>query len=459
MTQTTTTDSPFDIPTDAASLRAWIREHHIYEVECIVPDQAGVAKGKVMPAGKFADADTLFLPVSIFLQTITGGYAEAGDDWETEHDLVLKPDMSTIRRVPWAKDPTLQVIHDIFWQDGTPVGLAPRNVLKSIVSLYAEQGWCPVLAPELEFYLTKPNTDPDYPVEPPVGRSGRQGIGRQAYSIGAVDEFEDVIEDIYDFAEAQRLAIDTIIHEAGAAQLEFNFEHGDPLLLADQVFLFKRTIREAAQRHGLYATFMAKPMEDEPGSAMHIHQSVVDANTGHNVFSDAQGEPTELFYGFIAGQQRYLGKATCFLAPYVNSYRRLVPGSAAPINLAWGTDNRSAGIRIPTSEPAARRVENRVPGVDANPYLALAASLACGYLGMQQGLQPEAAVTDNAYSREADLPRDMRAALELFESCDELHALLGEQFSRLYLIVKRHEYQDFMRVVSPWEREHLLLNV
>ncbi len=457
---TETPEIPSNVPTDREELRAWMREHEVYEVECIVPDQAGVAKGKVMPAVKFADVNSLFLPATIFLQTITGGYAEVDEPWlETENDMVLTPDMETVRLVPWAKEPSLQVIHDIFWQDGSPVEYAPRNVLKRVVEKYTEQGWQPVVAPELEFYLLQPNTDPDYPAEPPVGRSGRQGIGRQAYSISAVDEFEDLIEDIYDFAEAQRLEIDTIIHEAGAAQLEFNLDHGDPLMLADQVFLFKRTIREAAQRNGIYATFMAKPMESEPGSAMHLHQSVVDAKTGKNIFSDADGEPTEAFYGFIGGQQSYLGAAACFMAPYVNSYRRLIPGASAPINLEWGADNRSAGLRIPTSGPAARRVENRVAGVDANPYLAIAASLACGYLGMTQGLKPSDPVTASAYDREANLPYDLRDALERLEACEPLQEVLGENFTRLFAAVKRQEHGEFMRVISPWEREHLMLNV
>jgi glutamine synthetase len=449
-----------DIPTSPSALRDWIRENHIEEVECIVPDQAGTAKGKVMPALKFAEFNPVYLPVTIFLQGITGSYPHFDEDWyDTENDLHLKPDLSTVRPVPWTTYPSLQVIHDIFWQDGRPVGLAPRNVLKRVLERYADGGWQPIVAPEMEFYLTKPNTNPDYPVEPPVGRSGRQGIGRQAYSISAVDEFEDLIEDFYDFAAVQGVNIYTIIHEAGTAQLEFNFEHGDPLQLADQVFVFKRAIREAAQRRGIYATFMAKPMENEPGSAMHIHQSVVDRENGQNIFSDAYGEPTAAFYEFIAGQQHYLGPATCLMAPYVNSYRRLVPGAAAPINLAWAADNRSAGLRVPISGPTARRVENRVVGADANPYLAIAASLASGYLGMKEGLKPNDPIEASAYDQQHDLPHDLREALELFEKCAPLQDLLGEEFCRLYLTVKRHEFREFMQVISPWERKHLMLNV
>ena len=158
--------------------------------------------------------------------------------------------------------------------------------------------------------------------------------------------------------------------------------------LADQVFLFKRTAREAALRHKMYATFMAKPMAREPGSAMHIHQSIIDRRTGQNIFSDAEGRPSPLFFSHIAGLQKYLPAAMSLFAPNVNSYRRITRHHSAPINTQWGYDNRTAGLRVPVSNPANRRVENRVGGADANPYLAIAASLACGYLGMVEGLKP-----------------------------------------------------------------------
>jgi glutamine synthetase len=446
----------------AESLRAWVRAHRIEEVDCAVPDIAGVARGKTMPAEKFVKLDPVHLPISIFHQTITGEYVGFEDDGEelyAESDLMMVPDLSTIRPSPWASSPTAQVIHDATWQNGDPVEIAPRAVLRRVLDLYYKEGWQPVVAPELEFYLTKTNPDPDYPLEPPTGRSGRKGTGRQSYSLGAVDEYDKIVDDIYEFAELQYLKIDTIIQEGGAAQLEINLVHGDPVQLADHVFLFKRTIREAAFKHNCYATFMAKPLENEPGSAMHIHQSVVDAKTGRNIFTGENGEPSKLFHHFLAGQQTYLPQAACLLAPYVNSYRRLVPGGAAPINVEWGLDNRSAGLRIPVSGPAARRVENRLPGSDSNPYLAIAASLACGYLGMKNKLEPRAAIVGNAYRNNHQLPRGLLEALLDFEDSKDLHDVLGKRFSHVYLQMKRSEFEEFMRVISPWEREHLLLSV
>jgi glutamine synthetase len=204
---------------------------------------------------------------------------------------------------------------------------------------------------------------------------------------------------------------------------------------------------------------MAKPMQDEPGSAMHIHQSVIDAATGRNIFTDDKGAPTKAFYSFLAGQQRHMPTVVCMLAPYVNSYRRFVPGASAPINLEWGPDNRTTGLRIPISDPAARRIENRVTGMDCNPYLAIAASLACGYLGMKQKLKPRDAVAGEAYHRPRAIPRDLLAALDLFEECPDITKVLGESFCSLYKAIKRDEVETFLRVISPWERDHLLLNV
>jgi len=443
------------------AFHTWLNGRRVDDVECVIADLAGTSRGKAMPARKFARADAMYLPTSIFYQTITGEYVDLEDmeDQWTESDLVLQPDFSAATAVPWSDDVTLQVVHDIHHQDGSPVGMAPRNVLKRVVGEYLKQGWKPVVAPELEFYLTKPNIDPNLPVEPPIGRTGRQGIAKQAYSMSAVEEYGPVIDDIYDFADAQGFEIDTIIQEGGAGQIEINLQHGDPVQLADQVFFYKRLIREAALRNNCFATFMAKPMEEQPGSAMHIHQSVISASDGRNVFNTDNDEPSELFYGFLGGQQSLIPAILCILAPYVNSYRRFRRDDSAPINLEWGFDNRTTGIRIPLSNANSRRVENRVVGMDCNPYLALAASLACGLIGMRNKLRPREAVTSDAYSLPHDLPIDLNRALDLFSSNSDVNELLGKEFCSLYSAIKHQESDAFLQVISPWEREHLLLNV
>ena len=278
-----------------STIQQFLKEHGISEVEAIIPDMAGVARGKLMPAEKFAEEEGMRLPEAIFLQTVTGDYPEDQSAMNpSDIDIVLKADPKTVRVVPWAAEPTAQVIHDCFYGDGRPVTMAPRYVLRRVLDLYEAHGWEPVVAPELEFFLVEPNVDSDYPLKPPVGRSGRPEIGRQAYSIAAVNEFDPLFDDMYSFCEAQDIEIDTLIHEAGAAQMEINLLHGYPMGLADQAFLFKRTAREAAMRHKMYATFMAKPMAKEPGSAMHLHQSIIDAKTRKNIFSNPDGSPVRI---------------------------------------------------------------------------------------------------------------------------------------------------------------------
>lgn len=440
--------------------KSYLEGRRLDEVECVISDLPGIARGKAVPASKFAKTDYFHLPDSIFYQTITGDWADAADeDGWIEKDMILKPDMSTATAAPWTGDWTLQVIHDAYDRHGEPVPFSPRNVLKRVVQLYHDRGWKPVVAPEMEFFLVARNIDPAHEIKPMMGRSGRPAAARQAYSMTAVDEFGPVIDDIYDFAEAQGFEIDGITQEGGAGQLEINLRHGDPVKLADEVFYFKRLIREAALRHDCFATFMAKPIEDEPGSAMHIHHSIIDRETGENIFSGPQGGETDAFYHFIAGLQNHLPAGLAVMAPYVNSYRRYVKDHAAPINLEWARDNRTTGIRVPLSGPAARRVENRIAGMDCNPYLGIALSLACGYLGLTQEERPRKQFKGDAYEGEGDIPQVMGQALDLFDEATALHEVLGPEFARVYSIVKRAEYEEFLQVISPWEREHLLLNV
>jgi len=445
--------------TTRKKLQQWFAEHDIGEVEAIIPDMAGVARGKFVPAEKFTDDGGMRLPESVFIQTVTGEYVDEPVISVTDRDVIAVPDLSSLRPVPWAADPTACIIHDCRTQDGAPLDIAPRQVLRRVLGLYEERNLQPVVAPEIEFYLVKRNTDPDYPLEAPAGRSGRQETIRQPFSMDAIDEFEPLVEDIYAYCDAQRLGVDNLVHESGTAQLEINFQHGDPLELSDQIFLFKRTVREAAMRHNIYATFMAKPMQSEPGSSMHWHMSMLDRDSGENVFSTPDGGESDVFMEFIGGLQKHLPAIMLLNAPYVNSYRRFTRYLSAPINLQWGYDNRTVGLRVPESTPQARRVENRLAGADVNPYLSIAASLACGLLGMEEKLRPTAPEAGDAYRLPFVLPRNLSASIARLESADQLHRILGDRFMRVYAALKREEYQHYFQVISPWEREYLLLNV
>jgi glutamine synthetase len=446
---------------NTAKMQSWFKEREITEVECLVPDMTGTPKGKIMPASKYLHGGRPRLPDSIFIQTAAGDYPEDDERiWNPiEQDMELVPDLSTMRLVPWVEEPTAQVIHDCYYLNGEPVDLAPRHVLHRVLQLYEERGWKPIVAPEMEFYLVQKNTDPDYPLEAPIGRSGRQGASSQAYSIDAVNECDPLFEKMYDYCEALDLDIDTLIQEEGSGQMEINFQHGSPMDLADQVFMFKRTLREVAFEFDIYATFMAKPMQHEPGSSLHIHQSVTDSTTGANIFAGDDGKPSRLFQHYLGGLQHYLPSGIAFLAPNVNSYRRLVPGLAAPINTEWGYDNRTVGLRAPHSAPEATRIESRIAGADANPYLAMATNLVCGYLGIMEQIEPRPPLQGVGYKAGHNLPTELGRALDARRDCRKLHEMMGERFTQAYLAAKRTEYTAYLRVISSWERQYLLLRV
>jgi len=414
------------------------------------------ARGKVLPADKFGSGE-LKLPEGIFAQTVSGDYAANKENVE-DRDMLLRPDPATLRPVPWASDPTASVFVDCTRRDGTPVDTSPRQVLRNVLNLYAAKGWTPVVAPEVEFYLINPHSDANQEVEPPEGRLGWTETSKQPYSIDSMNDFDPFITDVYSYCEAQGIQIDTISQEMGPAQFELNFLHGSAIDLADQVLLFKRTVREAAISHEMMATFLARPISEEAGSALHIHQSVVDDN-GANIFSNADGGPSELFMSYIGGLQKYMPEALLVFAPYANSYRRFLSYWASPVNLGWAVDNRTVGLRVPDSEPEARRVENRLAGSDVNPYLALAATLACGYLGMIESVKPSAPIEGSAYDLPFTLHRFLYEAIDAFEGSAAMRSTLGDSFVNLYAAVKKMECHEFQEIVTPWEREVLMFNV
>ena len=338
----------------------WLKENSITEVECLVPDLGGIARGKILPSDKFIKGlkdDSHRLPQSIFIQTISGSYATEDDEElpidvynPTDIDVILRPDFNSIRTVPWYQDPTAQIICDAVNLNGSPVINSSRTVLKKILKMYDDENYKTIVSPEVEFYLVKPNPDADYPLEVPIGQSGRKETGKQSYGIDAINEFDPLFEDVYNYCEEQNIEIDTINHESGSAQMEINFQHGDPLDLADQVFLFKRTLRQSAIKHKLYATFMAKPIENQPGSSLHLHQSLHNKKNGKNIFFNKKNILSNLMKNYIGGLQEYTPKLMPIHAPNVNSYRRLFATWDAPRNTKWGIVNRSCGFRVPSTE-------------------------------------------------------------------------------------------------------------
>lgn len=444
-----------DMATDDV-FQPWFKARDVEDVEAFVPDMAGSARGKVVPADKFGAAP-MKMPEAIFSQTISGQYVDNPDNVE-DRDMILVPDPATLRPVPWASEPAASVFLDCFRRDGSPVSVSPRGVLRAVLARYAEHGWTPVVAPEVEFYLLNAQSDPNAEAEPPEGRLGWTEWANQPYSIDTMNDFDPLINDLYAYCEDQGILIDTLSQEMGPAQFEINFLHGNPVDLADQVFLFKRTVREVAIEHEMRATFLAKPMAEEAGSALHTHQSVVDKN-GNNLFTLKNGEPSKYFYGFLGGLQTYIPEAMLIFAPYVNSFRRFLNPDASPVNLAWAVDNRTVGLRIPDSEPDNRRIENRLAGADVNPYLALAATLACGYLGMVEGLKPTEPIEGSAYGMPFALHRHIHSAIGALTNSQAMRDMLGDAFVTLYTRIKTDEYAEFEEIITPWEREILMFNV
>ncbi|MDH4107041.1 MAG: glutamine synthetase family protein [Gammaproteobacteria bacterium] len=417
---------------------------------------AGAARGKVIPARKFGSGE-MKMPEAIFSQTVSGNYIEDKSNIE-DRDMLLVPDESTLRPVPWAMEPAASVFFDCYRKGGKPVETSPRRVLQNVLQLYRDSGWTPVVAPEVEFYLIGAHSDANEEVGPPKGRLGRTEWSKQPYSVDAMNDFDPFINDLYAFCDDQGIRIDTLSQEMGPAQFEINFLHGDAIELADQVFLFKRTVREAAIKHRMHATFLARPTSGDPGSALHVHQSIVDAN-GRNIFADDDGAHSSLFMSYIGGLQKYMPEAQLIFAPYPNSYRRFLSYDSSPVNLEWATDNRTVGLRVPDSSPEARRVENRIAGSDVNPYLAIAATLACGYLGMKEGVEVRPAIEGSAYDLPFSLHRELHAAISAFKSSAAMRQTLGESFVKLYSALKENEYLEFQEIVTPWEREVLMFNV
>ena len=434
----------------------WLNERNIEDVEAFVPDMAGSARGKVVPADKFGIGQ-MKMPEGIFAQTISGDYVEDEQNVE-DRDMLVIPDPTTLRPVPWTSDPAASVFLDCYRGDGTPVESSPRGVLRSVLGKYETHGWVPIVSPEVEFYLLNAHSDPNAEAEPPEGRLGWTAGARQPFSIDTMNDFEPFINDLYAYCEVQGIRIDSLSQEMGPAQFEINFLHGNAIELADQVFLFKRTVREVAIEHEMHGTFLAKPMAEEAGSALHVHQSIVDKD-GNNIFSNKDGEASDLFYGYLGGLQNYMPEALLIFAPYVNSYRRFLSPLASPVNLAWAIDNRTVGLRVPDSGPENRRIENRLAGSDVNPYLVLAATLACGYLGMIEGRKPTAATEGSAYSDKFTLHRHVYASLQALQGSEAMRSILGDDFIDLYCAVKENEYREFQAIITPWEREILMFNV
>ncbi|PKM29136.1 MAG: glutamine synthetase [Gammaproteobacteria bacterium HGW-Gammaproteobacteria-11] len=445
------------MPSPLAAIPLSMRLAGVTEIECVTPDLNGIPRGKVMTVSGFLAERRLQMARGVMLQAVMGGYPAPRFYGSEDGDLILRAVPEQVHVLPWAETPRALAVCDAVELDGSLSNLSSRALLQSVLERYTERNWQPVVATELEFFIFEPHADGAQPFQPPIGLDGRREVGQAAFSVGSNNGLRGFFAEVRSAMEALGIPADTFMHEMGVSQFEINFVHGDPLLIADQTFLFKHLLHEVALKHGLIAVCMAKPLGQVPGSSMHVHQSVIEKRHGRNIFTDPSNEqPTFSFYHFIGGLQHCLADLTLMMAPNINSYQRFNSTYASPNSLCWSVDNRSAGLRVPASDAANRRIENRLPGADANPYLAIAAGLAAGFHGLANEIDPAAAMQGEFQPpAELRLPSSLPAAIDRLRNSNLATELFPAEFIEGYIATKTLELESFLAEITPWERRYL----
>ena len=373
------------------------------------------------------------------------GYAIAS--WERGYgDFVMKPDLSTLRRIPWLEGTAL-VLCDVLWHDGSPVAPSPRQVLRRQVERAAERGFAAKFGSELEFFLFKESFEE-------AGEKHYRGLTPSVpyildYHVLATSYDEPFLRAVRNGMVGAGIPVESSKGEAWAGQHEINFRYADAVAMADNHVVYKNGIKEIAHQQGVSVTFMAKPDHTWVGSSCHVHGSLWRGEDA------AFAGETDVFRQFLAGWIACARELALFLAPTINSYKRYAAGSWAPTTLAWGHDNRTCGFRI-VGHGGGLRVETRIPGADVNPYLVFAALLAAGLWGIEQGLEPPPVFEGNAYESDVErFPGTLREAVAALEGGTMAREALGDDVVDHYLNYARHEQELFDQTVTCYERERL----
>lgn len=429
-------------------------------IDVICVDMNGIPRGKWVPAAQLDKvlAGQVRLPLSTQSldiwgednDALTGLSQSIGDP-----DGACHADERTLAPLPWASGrQILTTLHDL---DGTPSFMDPRAILGGVIERFRHHGWTPVVAIELEFYLLDADERHALKPMPPAPLCpGGAPKGLQLYELDAMESLGEVLDTIRTFADAQQVPADTLIAEFGPGQFEVNLWHrADALAAADDALYFKRLVAQAAKRHGLASTFMAKPYTEQAGSGMHLHVSVLD-NAGNNVLDEANGAGH--LEAAIGGVMHSLLDAQAIFAPHANSYRRFQPDCFAPIECNWGRDHRGAAVRVPEWRGPGARLEHRVAGADANPYLVAAALLGGVLHGLEQRIAPPPAIEDDAYAQHppSHLTHDWLAAIERFAASPAMADVFSVAYRDLYAKVKRHEAQRLLAMVTDIDRQTYL---
>jgi glutamine synthetase len=431
-------------------------------VEAFITDPNGFARGKLLRASELAGLYRAGrpLPGSILSLDITGMDVEqAGLVWDVgDADKVAFPVAGSLRRASWKSAPTAQVLLSLWEPDGTPHVADPRHVLSGVVARLEAVGYVPVVAAELEFYVVDPVRGPDRQLQPPRTPHTRRRLDQNdIFSVTELEEFGPFLDELFAAARAMELPAESLISEYGPGQLEIVLRHrADAMRAADEAVQWKRLVRGVAAKHGLLATFMAKPFTGRAGSGLHIHASL-DDESGRNVFASEDPHGTPLMRHAIGGLLATLEDSIAVFAPNANSYRRFQAQSYAPVSRTWGVNNRSVAVRVPTGAPETRHLEHRVPGADANPYLAIAAVLAGIHKGVVERLDPGPAIEGNGYAAtSARLLDDWPAALRRLRESHFIETYFGARFQDIYHAIKATECQRFSSRVTELDLDWYL---
>ena len=416
-------------------------------------DLNGLMRGKRLPRiefGKLAQG-SVRMPLSVLNVDVWGGDIENSPlVFETgDADGILYPTEHGPVPMPWLDSRSALVPMWMYRRPGVPFEGDPRHALARGLQRYADRGWSVQAAVEMEFYLVDDNGPALAPPLNPV--SGRPLQGHAILSVRQLDAFDAYLSAIYEACEDMDIPAESAISEAGLGQFEVNLAHRDAMAAADDAWLFKSLVRGMARRHGMAATFMAKPFAEDAGNGMHMHFSVLDQE-GRNVFDNGGPEGTDLLKNAIAGCLAGLRGSTLVFAPHGNSYERLIPGAHAPTGICWAYENRTAAIRVPGGPHQARRIEHRVSCGDINPYLALAAILGAALIGVEDGLTPPAPITGNAYDQ--NLPRlvpDWSQAIDAFETDPMIARIFEPGLIENYVMTKRQEVSR-LEAIAPEDR-------
>ena len=435
-------------------------------IDLLIADLNGVLRGKRIQSSALAKVfqEGIYLPASVFAGDITGATVEETGLGmaQGDSDRVCHPIPGTLFKSPWYNKSMAQVLMTMYEANGKPFFADPRQVLKRIFGQFQELGFTLVVAVELEFYLLDTRRDRQKNPQPPISPvTGKRDKNTQVYSVDDLDDYGAFLDQVAKGAESQGIPADTALAEYAPGQFEINLKHEpDPLSACDNAVLLKRLIKGVAREMGMIATFMAKPYAQQAGSGTHIHISLLNKNK-ENIFSDPQNETgSKNLLHAIGGLSKTMKESMAIFCPNANSYRRFQPDLYVPMAPTWGIDNRTVAIRIPTGPEKAKRIEHRVSGADANPYLVVASILAGIHYGMTHKIEPPKISTGDAIAKnKPSLPMTWVESLDAFLKSKIIKEYFGKEFCHVYYQTKYKEMQIFDSHVTPLELDWYLRTV